>query len=197
MAAPPGGPTGQPYGRDLGEILRRYLVRWTTGFRLNPSIQPVVLWSDESHLTKDLPPSMGLSAGSAQVNAPAGTSYTFKLQCMVDTVLRKAHAIPTTAYLWIDPTGANPPPGWAVTGFPNMFVQVGHSTAILLNQCLFGTATVATIPPGFPVASNGNMVSSMDRMYIPAGGAAYIQTASLQASSFGFMWEEPIGTGTP
>lgn len=189
MAAPPiGTPGGQTYGRDFGEIIRRYVVRWTSTFRLIPAIQPVAVFDTPERLTKRLfPPSYigGVSAAPAVAAQFSG----IQLRCGVDSIIR-AVLIPASVIAQIDQTGASLVPLWtqSSTQLPNLAGQLGVASKNILS---IGASGVQAVFAPFTSSIYGSEVD----WFVPAGGVFQLSNVTVNVvTSCGLWWDEPTGT---
>jgi len=189
---PPGatGPPGQPYGRDFSELLKRWGIRWTQAFRLNPVIQPVSVYDDASYVTKKLfPPSF--ITGSA-VAATGATFFGIQMICRVDTIIR-GYVGSGTLVVQVDPTNAFLQSLWTpVTTLAGQ--SVGQPGAVSQNLITTGSSTVE-----FGSSIFGGLIGTMQTMsrpefFIPAGGVfQYSEQIANTTCTCGYWWDEPIG----
>jgi len=189
---------GQPYARDFGEIFRKYIIRWTTGFRLNPAIQPVVLFDDVSRLVKPLPPPRFMAGGLVPI--VAGQATGMQLKCVVDTLVLQ-FGTQTGCWLDIDFTGALIF-SWNVASTPIPRLM-GDPLAKPQNILTIGGSTISN-PTGNAIALVGSTITTpvfantiaapgnFNGIFVAAGGVFQVWDQGLGSPCpvGGIMWEE-------
>lgn len=194
MAAPTGPVSGSPYGRDFGETLRKYVVKWTSAFRLNPSVQPVTIFADEHYIPRPLQPTRGV--GGNRLAAPgAGAFAAIVLTCNVDTLLRYGYH---SVISWLIST----PTSGLGAFYTNLgavpIVNIGDPLKPPINLLSHGTSIDdLSLFGGVPLGAAASTSTPIPDWFVPAGFSVFIQAdTAATAASLGLEWiEYQVGTG--